>query len=242
MTVDVKICGLKTEAALEAALAAGADYVGLVFHAQSPRNLDLATARRLAEKARGRAKIVALLVDPDDARVGEIVATLAPDLIQLHGNETPQRVGEIARLSARPVMKAVKVATAADAQAALGYRGVADLVLFDAKAPEDRAGALPGGNGVAFDWQVLQGVRGKLPFMLAGGLTPVNVGEAIRLTGATAVDVSSGVESRPGEKDVELIRRFLHAAKTAKDIASPRKRGEGDLRNAIKDGIGGDGK
>ena len=222
MTVDVKICGLKTEAALEAALAAGADYVGLVFHEQSPRNLDLATARRLAQKARGRAKVVALLVDPDDDRVGEIVAAVAPDLIQLHGHETPQRVGEIKRLAARPLMKAVKVASAADAQAALGYQGVADVILFDAKAPEDRAGVLPGGNGIAFDWQVLESVRGKLPFMLAGGLTPVNVGEAIRLTGAKAVDVSSGVESRPGEKDVELIRRFLRAAKTANQSASPR--------------------
>lgn len=215
MTIEVKICGLKTEAALQAALAAGADYVGFVFHEASPRNVDLATARALADLARGRAKIVALLVDPDDGRLAEVIGAIAPDLVQLHGNETPERVADIAKLAKRPVMKAIKVARPADAEAALGYRDKADLILFDAKAPEGREGALPGGNGVAFDWKALESVRGKLSYMLAGGLTPVNVGEAIRLTGAGAVDVSSGVESRPGEKDAELIRRFLHAAKTA---------------------------
>lgn len=216
MTVDVKICGLKTEAALEAALANGADYVGFVFHAASPRNVDLATARRLADKARGRAKIVALLVDPDDRQLAEVVAAASPDLIQLHGSETPARVAEIAKRFKRPVMKAIKVESPADAEAALAYKGKADLILFDAKAPEGREGALPGGNGVAFDWQALESVRGKIGYMLAGGLTPLNVAQAIRLTGAASVDVSSGVESRPGEKDAELIRRFLHAAKTAK--------------------------
>jgi phosphoribosylanthranilate isomerase len=226
MTVDVKICGLKTEAALQAALAGGADYVGLVFHERSPRNLDLATGRALADKARGRAKIVALLVDPDDLLLAEVVAVVAPDVIQLHGSETPTRVAEIAQRFARPVMKAVKVAEPADAEAALAYKGIADLIVFDAKAPEGRAGTLPGGNGVAFDWQALEGVRGKLSYMLAGGLTPLNVGEAVRLTGAGAVDVSSGVESRPGEKDAELIRRFLHAAKTANQGPSPRALGK----------------
>lgn len=217
MTVEVKICGLKTEAALDAALAAGADYVGLVFCTKSPRNLDLATARQLAERARGRAKIVALLVDPDDKQLQDAVAAVAPDIIQLHGSETPERVAEVAKRFGRPVLKAVKVAIADDALAALAYAGKADRILFDAKAPEGRAGALPGGNGLAFDWQALAGVRGKLDYMLAGGLTPANVGEAIRLTGAKAVDVSSGVESRPGEKDPELIRRFLRAAKTARE-------------------------
>ncbi len=220
MTIDVKICGLKTEAALEAAIAGGADYVGLVLHDASPRNVNLETAHRLAETARGRAKVVALLVDPDDRRLADVVAVVDPDVIQLHGSETPARVAEIAERFARPVLKAVKVASAADAQAALSY-AAADLILFDAKAPEGRPGVLPGGNGVAFDWQVLEGVRGKLAYMLAGGLTPQNVAEAIRRTGATAVDVSSGVESRPGEKDSELIRRFLHAAKTANQVPSP---------------------
>jgi len=217
MTVEVKICGLKTEAALDAALAAGADYVGLVFCTKSPRNLDLATARQLAERARGRAKIVALLVDPDDKQLEDMVAAVAPDVIQLHGSETPERVAEVAKRFGRPVLKAVKVAIADDALAALAYAGKADRILFDAKAPEGRAGALPGGNGLAFDWQALAGVRGKLDYMLAGGLTPANVGEAIRLTGAKAVDVSCGVESRPGEKDPELIRRFLRAAKTGRE-------------------------
>jgi len=217
MTVEVKICGLKTEAPLEAALAAGADYVGLVFCAGSPRNLDLETARRLAQRARGRARIVALLVDPDDKQLEDVVAAAAPDIIQLHGGETPQRVAEVAKRFGRPVLKAIKVAVADDVLSARSYAGKADRILFDAKAPEGRAGALPGGNGLAFDWQALAGVRGKLDYMLAGGLTPANVGEAIRLTGATAVDVSSGVESRPGEKDPELIRRFLRAAKTARE-------------------------
>lgn len=215
MSADVKICGLKTEGALEAALANGADYVGFVFHEASPRNIDPSKAKKLANKARGRAKIVALLVDPDDDRLHEVVAAANPDLIQLHGEETPARVAEIVQRFGRPVMKAVKVNCAEDAQNALAYTDKAELILFDAKAPEDRPGVLPGGNGVAFDWRALEGVRGKIDYMLAGGLTPLNVAEAIRMTGAKAVDVSSGVEATPGEKDPELIRRFLHAAKTA---------------------------
>ncbi|MEE8579445.1 MAG: phosphoribosylanthranilate isomerase, partial [Hyphomicrobium sp.] len=181
----------------------------------SPRNIDFSTARKLADKARGRAKIVVLLVDPNDSRLDEVIAAADPDVIQLHGEETPERVAEIAQRLGLPVMKAVKVNCAEDAQNALAYKGKADLILFDAKAPEDRPGALPGGNGIAFDWQALEGVRGKMDYMLAGGLTPLNVAEAIRMTGARAVDVSSGVEAGPGEKDPELIRRFLHAAKTA---------------------------
>ena len=217
MTVEVKICGLKTEAALDAALGSGADYVGLVFCAASPRNLDFETAHRLAERARGRAKIVTLLVDPDDTLLDLVVAAVAPDIIQLHGSETPQRVAEVSKRLGRPVLKAVKVADAVDALGALIYAGKADRILFDAKPVPGGADALPGGNGVPFDWEALAGVRGKLDYMLAGGLTPANVAEAICLTGATAVDVSSGVESRPGEKDPELIRSFLHAAKTARE-------------------------
>lgn len=226
MTVDVKICGLKTDAALDAALEAGADYIGLVFHEASPRNIELEAARSLALLARGRAKIVALLVDPDDAKLGDVVAAVEPDLIQLHGAETPERVAEVSKHFLRPVIKAIKVASPADAQAAAAYVGKAALILFDAKAPEDRPGALPGGNGIAFDWQALEGVRGKFPYMLAGGLTPLNVAEAIRRTGAQAVDVSSGVESAPGEKDPELICRFLRAAKTANQVPSPAAGGE----------------
>jgi phosphoribosylanthranilate isomerase len=216
MTTEVKICGLRTQDALDAALAAGADYVGFVFYARSPRNIAPAEARLLAARARGKAKIVALLVDPDDILLADVIDTVSPDIVQLHGSETPARVAEIAQRFNRPVMKAVTVADAGDVQAALAYAGKADRILFDAKAPADEAAALPGGNGVAFDWQALAELEGRIDYMLAGGLNPANVGEAIRLTGASAVDVSSGVESSPGEKDPELIRRFIHAAKTAK--------------------------
>ncbi len=219
MTTRVKICGLKTEPALEAALSGGADYVGLVFHAASPRYVDLDTARKLADKARGRAKIVALFVDPDDQQLDEVITAANPDVIQLHGSERPERVAAIKERFKRPVLKAIKVKGPADAETALAYADSADLILFDAKAPEDQDGTLPGGNGVAFDWRALESVRGKLDYMLAGGLTPLNVAEAIRLTGAKSVDVSSGVESSPGQKDSELIRRFLNAAKTAKQSA-----------------------
>ena len=211
MATQVKICGLRTEAALEAALAGGADYVGLVFFPPSPRNVTPAVAKSLAARARGRAKIVALMVDPDDALVETVMASADPDILQLHGEETPERVREIHRRWGRPVMKAIKVETAEDAGAASGYSGAADLVLFDARAPADST--RPGGNGAPFDWRALAGVDPKVRFVLSGGLTPDNVAEAIRVTGASIVDVSSGVESRPGEKDPDLIRRFLRAAK-----------------------------
>jgi phosphoribosylanthranilate isomerase len=212
-TIKVKICGLKTEAALEAALAGGADYVGLVFFPPSPRYLTPETAKALAAKARGRARIVALMVDPDDALIDAVVASVDPDLLQLHGEESPGRVAEVRRRWAKPVMKALKVETAQDAEAALRYRGVADLILFDARPP--RGSPLPGGNGAPFDWRALACVKDKLAYMLSGGLTPDNVAAAIRMTGAAIVDVSSGVEVRPGEKDPELIGRFLQAAKAA---------------------------
>jgi phosphoribosylanthranilate isomerase len=216
MPTEVKICGLRSEAALDAALAGGADYVGFVFYAKSPRNISPEQARLLAARARGKAKIVALLVDPDDAQLDAVVEAVAPDIIQLHGSESPARVSEVAARSRRPVMKAIAVATADDVQAASAYAGHAQRILFDAKPLAGAPGALPGGNGIAFDWQALKGHDAGIDFMLAGGLTPGNVAEAVRLTGAPAVDVSSGVESGPGEKDVALIGRFLQAAKTAK--------------------------
>jgi phosphoribosylanthranilate isomerase len=214
-TTKVKICGLKTAATLEAALAGGADYVGLVFFPPSPRYLSPATAAPLAAEARGRARIVALTVDPDDALLDAVVAAVDPDLLQLHGEESPGRVAEVRRRWARPVMKAVKVETAEDAGAALRYRGIADLILFDARPP--KGSPLPGGNGAPFDWRALAGVKDTVAYMLSGGLTPDNVAEAVRATGAGIVDVSSGVEVRPGEKDPALIRRFLRAAKAAKE-------------------------
>lgn len=215
MPVDVKICGLKTAATLIAALDAGADYIGLNFYPNTPRRVDVATAAKLAAIIRGRAKIVALVVDADDALIAEIAQAIAPDLFQLHGKETPERVAAIRARTGIPVMKAIAVRTADDAARALAYAGSAELILFDAKPPEGLTGAMPGGNGIAFDWRALLGVKDKVRYMLSGGLTPDNVAEAIRLTGAIAVDVSSGVESGPGEKDAEKIRRFIEAAKKA---------------------------
>jgi phosphoribosylanthranilate isomerase len=215
MTTKVKICGVKTEAALDAALAGGADFVGFNFFPPSPRSLSPEIARALAERSRGRARSVALLVDPDDALLDRVIPVVAPDLIQLHGRETPERVGAIAQRYARPVVKAVAVQTVGEVETALAYKDVAELILFDAKAPVTFANALPGGNGLSFDWHLLDGMSGKLDFMLSGGLTPANVCEAIRLTRPFAVDVSSGVEMAPGEKSPELIRQFLAAAKSA---------------------------
>lgn len=215
MTVQVKICGLKTEPTLLAALDAGADYVGLVFFPPSPRYVEVAQAQALRETARGRADVVALFVDPTDDLVNEVVAAVSPEVIQLHGSETPERVAAIRALTGRRVMKAIKVREAGDAQQALTYAGSADVILYDAKAPE--GATLPGGNGQVFDWQLLQSVKDRLPYMLSGGLTPDNVAEAIQQTGTLAVDVSSGVELSPGQKDEGLIRRFLQAAKTANE-------------------------
>jgi phosphoribosylanthranilate isomerase len=211
MSVTVKICGLGKVASLDAALAGGADWVGLVFFPPSPRNVTPAQAELLAGHARGRAKIVALLVDPGDAAIATAVAAATPDLLQLHGTETPERVAEIRRRWALPVIKAIPVKSREDLARAQAYAGVADLLLFDARAPADST--RPGGNGAPFDWQVLAGA-GRAPFVLSGGLTPDNVATAIRSTGATMVDVSSGVERRAGEKDCELIRRFIRAAKS----------------------------
>ena len=213
-STQVKICGLKTLDALDAALAGGADYVGLVFFPPSPRNISPDAAKELAAKARGRAKVVALMVDPDDALVKQVVTAVDPDLIQLHGEETPERVREIKRLSGKAIIKAIKVETVADTRQADPYASIADMILFDARPPA--GSSRPGGHGSPFDWSILKGVDVDGPFMLSGGLTPDNVGEAIRATGAQIVDVSSGVERRPGEKDPALISRFLKAAKGAK--------------------------
>jgi phosphoribosylanthranilate isomerase len=214
-SIQIKICGLKTQAALEAALTDGADFVGLVFFPPSPRNVSPADAKELAAMARGRSKIVALLVDADDAWINAVVAAADPDFLQLHGDETPERVAEVRRRWGKGLIKAVKVKTQADVAATQPYRGVADILLFDARPPEgaDR----PGGHGTPFDWRILGAAAH--PFMVSGGLTPDNVAEAIRATGAQMVDVSSGVESAPGVKDPDLIGRFLRAAKGAKQGA-----------------------
>jgi phosphoribosylanthranilate isomerase len=195
-----------------AALDAGADYVGLVFFPKSPRNVSVDDARALAGLARGRALSVALLVDPSDALVEDVLSGVAPDMFQLHGSETPERTAAIRKLTGRPVIKAVKVADADDVRSASRYLGAADLVLFDARPPKT-PDALPGGNGLAFDWRALTEAGYSGPFMLSGGLNAGNVAEAIAMTGAPMVDASSGVERAPGEKDEELIRRFIRAAK-----------------------------
>lgn len=215
MPVAVKICGLKSIEALDAALDVGADYVGLVVYPPSPRHIAPADAAPLANRARGRAKIVALVVDADDALLADIVRQIAPDILQLHGSETPQRTAEIRRRFGVKVMKVINVETAADVATAAAFDGQTDMILFDAKAPKSLKGALPGGNGLTFDWRALDAVRGKIDFMLSGGLTPANVAAAIQLTGARAVDVSSGVESAPGIKDPALIRKFIAAVRAA---------------------------
>lgn len=215
MAVEVKICGLSTPETLDAAIAAGADLVGFVFFPRSPRNVTLEQAAALAARARGKAKIVTLVVDADDALLAAIAREVRPDLVQAHGSESPARIAEIARLTGRPVIKAIRVKDDADIAAAADFSTVASLILYDAKAPETLGNALPGGNGHAFDWGLLDGSK-RPAFMLAGGLTPENVAEAIRVTGAPVVDVSSGVESAPGIKDIGLIRKFIEAAKSAR--------------------------
>jgi len=208
---QVKICGLSTAETMQAALDFGADMVGLVFYPKSPRNVSLEQAAPLAAQARGKAKIVALVVDADDTLLKSIVNAVRPNYLQLHGAETPGRVAEITKLFNVPAIKAIKVKEAGDVANANGFKDVADLILFDAKAPEE---LLPGGNGLSFDWNLLKGKDGL--FMLSGGLNPDNVAEAIRLTRAPIVDVSSGVESLPGKKDISLIRKFIERAKSAR--------------------------
>ena len=207
----VKICGLSEPVTMKAALDAGADMVGLVFFAKSPRNVNVEQAAALAKMAKGKAAVVALVVDADDKLLELITKRMRPDYFQAHGNETPARVSEIAKLTGIKVIKAIAVREAADVAKASGYDGKAALILFDAKAPETLKDALPGGNGISFDWNLLSSVQGE--FMLSGGLTPENVAESIRVTGAPILDVSSGVESAPGIKDAGLIRKFIEQAK-----------------------------
>jgi phosphoribosylanthranilate isomerase len=212
VSIGVKICGIRTPADLEAAIEAGASHCGLVFYPPSPRSLSLAEAAALARIGQGRATMVALTVNADDALLAAIAGEVAPDMIQLHGKESPERMARIREIAGRPLIKAVSVAVPGDVAAADAWRDVADLLLFDAKPPL-RPSALPGGNGLSFDWSLLAGVKGRMEFALSGGLTPDNVAEAILATEPALVDVSSGVETAPGQKDAELIRRFVAAAR-----------------------------
>lgn len=214
MGVTAKICGISTPEAVRAALDGGAGFLGFMFFEKSPRNLTPEAAAGLAGPARGRgARIVAVMVDPDDAEVERIARTLRPDLVQLHGRETPARAREIAQRAGAGLIKALPVADAADLQVARDYEAVAEHLMFDARPPKDAV--LPGGTGSSFDWTLLSGRRFRRPWFLAGGLNPWNLSEAVTASGAPMVDVSSGVERGPGLKDPALITAFLDAARKA---------------------------
>jgi phosphoribosylanthranilate isomerase len=213
MSLIVKICGLSTPETLDVAVDAGADMVGFVFFPPSPRHLGLDTARALGKHVRRRAVKVALTVDADDATLADIVEALQPDILQLHGRETVARLRDIKQKFGLQVMKALAVETAADLASLPLYAAVADRILFDARAPKEAT--RPGGLGAVFDWHVLENLDLKLPFMVSGGLNAGNVAEAVRVTRAGGVDVSSGVERAPGIKDPEMIRSFIRAARAA---------------------------
>ena len=217
MSLLVKICGLSTRETLQAALDAGADMVGFVFFPPSPRHLSLEIARDLGRQVKRRALKVALTVDADDATLDNIMDALSPDILQLHGKESVARLRDIKQKFGRPVMKAVPVETSADLAVLPGYAAVADRILFDARAPKDAT--RPGGLGAPFDWHLLENLDIELPYMVSGGLDAANVAEAVRLTRAGGVDVSSGVESTPGVKDPEMIRAFIRAARATQELS-----------------------
>ncbi len=217
MPLTVKICGLSTPETLDAALLAGADMVGFVFFPPSPRHVSLDVAEKLGRQAKKAVK-VALSVDADDALLANSIEALRPQILQLHGKETVARIRDIKQKFGLPVMKAIAVETAADLAALPGYAAVCDRILFDAKAPKDAT--RPGGLGAAFDWHLLEGLDLKLPFMVSGGLNAENVAEAVRITRAGGVDISSGVESAPGIKDPEMIRNFIRAARATEELAT----------------------
>jgi phosphoribosylanthranilate isomerase len=213
MGVQVKICGIRTPEAVTAALEGGASFLGFMFFEKSPRNVAPDAAWRLAQPVRGKARIVAVLVDPDDAQVDRVAQVLKPDLIQLHGKETPARVRAIAERTGAGIIKVVPVSQAADLAAAADFETVAEHLMFETKPAKDAE--RPGGLGVAFDWTLLAGRRFQRPWFLAGGLDPWNLTQAVQQSGAPLLDVSSGVERGPGLKDPALIAAFLDAAKRA---------------------------
>lgn len=212
---QIKLCGLKTPDAVTAGVDAGADYIGFVFYARSPRAVTPMRAAELARLIPGSVRIVALFVDPDDTLLENVITQVGPDMIQLHGKETPDRVAEIRANYGIPVMKAMPIGSQSDLDAALAYRDAADMLLFDAKPPENVVSALPGGNGIAFDWALLKDAGLDMPWMLSGGLTPENVAEAIAIAKPPAIDVSSGIEDRPGHKDPDRMRAFVAAVRAA---------------------------
>ncbi|WP_275786792.1 phosphoribosylanthranilate isomerase [Pararhizobium gei] len=209
MKTEVKICGLKTAEAVDRAVALGASHTGFIFFPKSPRNIEPDDAGRLAERIRGKAKIVAVTVDADNDLLDEIVSALSPDMLQLHGSESPERVLTLKAVYGLPVIKAISVRDADDLRRIEPYIGIADRFLLDAKPP--KGSDLPGGNGVSFDWRLLDVLDGTVDYMLSGGLNADNIGEALALTGARAVDTSSGVESAPGVKDLNRMQKFFDA-------------------------------
>jgi phosphoribosylanthranilate isomerase len=213
MAIDVKICGINSAPALDAAVKGGARFVGFNFYARSPRALDAEGAAALAGRVPRSISRVGVIVDESNETIDGILRQVPLDMLQLHGQETPARVGEIRRRFGKPVMMAIKVATDADVESATAFDGAADWLLFDAKAPPQMANALPGGNAISFDWSLLADRRWNRPWMLSGGLNAGNLAEAVRVTGATVVDVSSGVEDRPGVKSPEKIVAFLELAR-----------------------------
>jgi phosphoribosylanthranilate isomerase len=221
MGIQVKICGVSSAAAADAAVRAGAEFVGLVFHPQSPRRVLAEQAAQLAGRLRGRVRIVALLSDPKDEDVDLAVAAAKPDFLQLHGRETPERVSDLRARFGKPVIKAIAVADASDVAIASKYERVADMLLFDAKV--SGSASRPGGHGNAFDWQLLRGRTFRRPWLLAGGLTVENVARAIRAAEPNGVDVSSGVETAPGVKDSEMIRAFIASVRAAEFAPEEQK-------------------
>ncbi|KAB2673001.1 phosphoribosylanthranilate isomerase [Ochrobactrum sp. LMG 5442] len=214
MVLDIKICGLKTPDAVAAALDGGATHIGFIFFPKSPRHITPQKAAGLRDAVKGRALAVAVTVDADDETLDEIVEAVKPDILQLHGHETPERVAFIKARYGLPVMKAFSVREASDLAAIAAYQGIADRFLFDAKPP--KGSDLPGGNGVSFDWELLAALDADIDYMLSGGLNADNIAEALHKTQAPGIDISSGVERAPGEKDVRLIENFFRAVTDAR--------------------------
>jgi len=213
MAIQVKICGINSVESADAAVRAGADLAGLMFHPKSPRGLNMEQARSLSDRMKGRVRLVAVMVEPDDATIKSVIASARPDFIQLHGKESATRVSEIRSLSGLSVIKVLPVAEANDFSAASPYEPVADMLMFDAKAPANAT--REGGHGAAFDWALLKGRTFARPWLLAGGLNAENVARAIAISGAPGVDVSSGVETAPGQKSPDMIRAFIEGVRNA---------------------------
>lgn len=217
MELDIKICGLKTEEAVDRAVELGATHVGFIFFGKSPRHIEPADAGRLADRVRGRARIVSVSVNADNDELDEIIALIRPDILQLHGQESPERVLTIKATTGLPVIKAFSVQTADDLGKIDAYEGIANRFLFDAKPPKNSE--LPGGNGVSFDWTLLKSLDPSTDYLLSGGLNARNVGEALAIARPPGIDVSSGVESAPGVKDIRMMEEFFAAVRQAMQAA-----------------------